>query len=616
MSSHVAFRRQPVEQQVAQNLRTITFPAPTRGIIENENESYMQPGGAIVQDNWAPTVRGVKLRGGYIRWCDLHSLDAPAWQTAHAYTVGQRIFDGVSGTFWDVSVAHTSAATGTFAADRALNPTFWTVAAPATITRLPVISAFEYVSGGTAKMFAANVNKLFDVTASGPILVKGGRTDGNYSAVQMANATGDYLIALNDVGDFALRYDGTTWTTLTGVIGAAGDGISNITYDPTKIPAGVAQGTGLVQVWKYRNRLFFIQAGSMNAWYLPIDSVGGVLQPIPLSGAASKGGKLIFGAVWSLDAGDGTDDKCCFVTDQGEVLIFTGTDPSNATNWRQEGRYHVSPPLGKNASITVGGDLLILTVDGIVPVSQAISKEAGQLELAALTRTIKPLWRENVNAKRDKPWTAKKWDEYGALFVTTPGGPEGSRYCLVANNVTGAWCRFVGYDATCWIRLRADLFFGTQDGIVMQADRTGYDDGEHKKIPYLATLVGGWETFGAPSSQIVWHQSRASFKAAAGEPFQPQLSVTTDYTVTIPPPPNPGPDPGLREVWDQGLWDQARWDQASIGTPPVRNTLWVSIGQTGFAIAPIVQVMVAQVARPNVEMIATAAIYEPAGVNV
>ena len=75
MSRHAAFRRQPVEQQFAQNLRTVTLPAPTRGIIQNENESYMQPGGCVVCDNWAPTMRGVKLRGGSIMHCDLHSLE-------------------------------------------------------------------------------------------------------------------------------------------------------------------------------------------------------------------------------------------------------------------------------------------------------------------------------------------------------------------------------------------------------------------------------------------------------------------------------------------------------------------------------------------------------------
>ena len=50
-------------------------------------------------------------------------------------------------------------------------------------------------------------------------------------------------------------------------------------------------------------------------------------KPIYLSGASTKGGKLLFGATWSIDAGDGTDDKCVFVTDNGEVLVFTGSDP-------------------------------------------------------------------------------------------------------------------------------------------------------------------------------------------------------------------------------------------------------------------------------------------------
>jgi hypothetical protein len=270
--------------------------------------------------------------------------------------------------------------------------------------------------------------------------------------------------------------------------------------------------------------------------------------------------------------------------------------------------------MGMNAHTLIGGDLIILTVDGMVPISLAIQKDAGQMELATLTRMIKPLWRENVenSTKRANPWTIKKWDEYGGYFVALPGGKPGQRYCLAANNTTGAWCRFMGWDATCFIRMRGDMFFGTQGGIVMQADRTGYDDG----VPYVATLVGGWEMFKAPSQQVTLHQMRAIFTSRANEPFQPQLSATTDFQVIIPPPPEIGLDPGLVDVWDQGLWDNALWDQPGLGRPPHRNTLWVSIGMTGFAHAPIVQVYVGQQARPDVELVALGATYEIAGVNV
>jgi hypothetical protein len=253
-----------------------------------------------------------------------------------------------------------------------------------------------------------------------------------------------------------------------------------------------------------------------------------------------------------------------------------------------------------------------MTTDGIVPVSSAITKSPGQLELAMITRQIKPMWRDEVAAKRSWSWTIKAWDEYGGIFVTWPGGLPGNRYCAAINNATGAWTRVVGWDATCFLRMRGDMFFGTQGGIVMQADRTGTDDG----VKYVATLVGGWETFGQPSQQNVWHQARAVFTSGAAEPFEPQLSTTTDFVIVLPTPPPPGPDPGLQDVWDQGLWDHALWDQPSLGRAPFRNTMWVSIGQTGFAHAPIVQITVSQQARPNVELIAISATMEPAGVNV
>jgi pyocin large subunit-like protein len=60
----------------------------------------------------------------------------------------------------------------------------------------------------------------------------------------------------------------------------------------------------------------------------------------------------------------------------------------------------------------------------------------------------------------------------------------------------------------------------------------------------------------------------------------------------------------------------AQWDQAAPGRPIVRNTMWVSIGMTGFSHAPVVQVTVAQQAKPNVDLISIAATFERAGINV
>src|SRR2546421_8886060 len=98
-------------------------------------------------------------------------------------------------------------------------------------------------------------------------------------------------MGVKDPGDCPSRFEGAAWTTLNAgqITGPAG--------------STVVAGHNLTYVWKYRNRWFFIEGSSMNAWYLPLNAIQGALQMIPLSGAAKKGGKLLFGATWSLDAG-------------------------------------------------------------------------------------------------------------------------------------------------------------------------------------------------------------------------------------------------------------------------------------------------------------------------
>lgn len=55
------------------------------------------------------------------------------WQNSVAYVVGDRVSDPDDGQIYLCEVAHTSAATGTFSADRTANPTYWTA-----INNLPV----------------------------------------------------------------------------------------------------------------------------------------------------------------------------------------------------------------------------------------------------------------------------------------------------------------------------------------------------------------------------------------------------------------------------------------------------------------------------------------------
>jgi hypothetical protein len=618
--------------------------APLRGLILNENAAFMNPGGALVLDNWFPTDAAIKLRGGSKTWTKLGNATTP--DTA------------------------------------------------------PVRSMFNYIAGSNKQLFAANDSKIYNCTAAAdyatlvtpaPNSPDFNITNGNYSTVTYATIGGTtYLLAVNDNGDPVLRYNGTSWVWLDPstiavwanntdyALGALAKDISDTTYwrclvahtsatsgtfaaDRTAHPtywsataadgaswitgptgSPVAAGRGLTQTFKYRNRVFFVQAGSMNAWYLQtLDAIGGQLGNINLAGAATLGGTLLLGCAWSVSAGDGIDDKCVFVTTEGEVLIFTGTNPGDPQNWRQQGRYQIAKPLGKNAWLRIGGDVLIITVDGLVPISQCLTKDIEALEFSALTVTIRQLWKSEVLARNNNQWTLRKWDEYGGIFITLPGGGPGEYKCFVTNTITGAWCRFTGWDMMCLETLSGNMFFGTQNGRIIQADIGGTDEGstltpDTSPRLYVCSYVGGWETFGAPPNTFVVRQGRCSFNSLkATEPFVPQVTMATNYSFDLPPPPDPGPDPGLQEVWDEGLWGsdagtpgnpippgttpepgRARWDQGAPIPPNTRTTYWVSIGETGWAHAPIVQVSVYQAAKPTVEMLGVTFIAEPAGVAV
>jgi len=135
------------------------------------------------------------------------------------------------------------------------------------------------------------------------------------------------------------------------------------------------------------------------------------------------------------------------------------------------------------------------------------------------------------------------------------------------------------------------------------------------------TTVSTWfPEWTSSSSKVTTTVSRPEVKSEeasrVGNRAFNQLSATVNYVITLPTPPNAGPDPGVLDLWDEGLWDDAEWDAGTPPAPTIRNTGWVSIGQTGFSHAPIVQVTVAQQARPEVDLISIAATFERAGINV
>lgn len=445
-----------------------------------------------------------------------------------------------------------------------------------------VTALFRYKTGSTEKFFGATASSIYDLTtvadpAAVPTAAVTGQTSGDYSTEQFGTTSGNYLYICNGT-DSPRLYDGSTFTAITGASSPAITGVttSNLSF-----------------VWAYASRLFFVEKNTLKAWYLPVDSIGGAATSFSLAGIFTRGGSLLCGATWSVDAGDGMDDKCVFISTEGEVAIYSGTDPSSASAWSKDGVYQIGAPLGFNAISKAGGDLLIATKLGLIPLSQAISRDTAALSLAAVSMPIEPYWQEMVQDRVSKNWQIIKHEENGYMVVSQPeGGPsEGS--CLVVNLHTAAWSRFTGWDTQCVGRFLNDGYFGSANAKVYRMEVGGYDD----TMPYTAIYLGQHSNLGIPGAVKTVVQARAYFEAST--PILPYISAQADYATTTGQAPN-APAVTALDGWDVSAWDVGLWDAASTGETSL-VPLWYAVGVSGAVIAPEVQLSSGSSAASDVE---------------
>jgi hypothetical protein len=587
----------------------VSIPAPVRGWIENDNLARNGGLGASVLENWFPTANGLRVRKGSLKKA----------------TIG-------AGKI--------------------------------------VRSLMAYRSAGSSKVFAASDTDVYDITLFNasvvPTPVYTQRSSGRWSYVQMAIASSEYLVAVNGA-NLAMYYDGTSWNplaataihslsyntltqafvtggALTGATSGATGTIRGVFPDtPTtgllKISSltgtfangetitgssgGSAKANGTTSsasaititgvdtsvlnfVWTHGSRLWFVEDGTTKAWYLPVSQIGGAAVSFDLGGVFQKGGKLLFGGAWSSDSGSGMGDRNVFVSDQGEVAVYEGTNPSDAAAFSLVGRYDLGRPV-TTQTLRAGGDLLIATADGLTPMSQVVSKDPAALSSSSVTYPIEPAWqwttRSNINVQ---PVQILKWQAEAMGIFGFPH--RGVTETFVVNLTTGAWAKWTGLDVQS-LALHGDMaLYGDSNGSIYHIEGGGSDNG----APYVCRYAGLPEDFGSAAAHKVVAQARATFRALV--PFTPRLSVATNYRKEF----GPAPDVVLEDIeaalWDVGIWDQSRWDDNPLNEERhTAITHWRSIGRNGYAISPQVQITAGSTRKLDAELISIDLLYMVGG---
>jgi len=413
-----------------------------------------------------------------------------------------------------------------------------------------------HVSSTADDIFAACGGSIFDVSNLGeaPVEVYTGAGNARWQWINFANDAGTFLIAAN--GSVApVYYNGTAFadTAITGTSGS-------ITLDPTT----------LVDVMDHKGRLFFVQENSLRTWFLDPFAIQGTARLLDLGPIFDKGGAILCQATWTLDGGSGADDLAVWVTTQGQVAVYQGLDPSDANNWALVGVYDLGLPLSRRSLIKYGSDLILLTTDGVVPLSQALKLDRAQENLVALTQRIQNAFQQATTRYRNNfGWEGTLYPK-GTLAVFNVPVASLSRSAQYVQNVqTGAWCKFTGINAFCWAVANDQMYFGGSDA-VYQWD-TGYADDETGIVGDIKTA---FNYFGSRGSLKKFEMLQPVLRIASA--LAPAVEIVTDFKERI-----PTAVPTTIAVtggqWDGGLWDVAMWSPSA----QTRDS-WTSVTGIGY----------------------------------
>jgi len=525
-----------------------------------------------------------------------------------------------------------------------------------------VYSLMNYArKNGTNALFAAAETKIWDASTSTATQAFSGITNSKLQFVNFSNAGGDYLVACNGQ-DPTMVYDGTRWffiattstaqtivsitrggtgnltatmttaaphglitgnqitvsgatpTEFNGTYVITRTGASTLTYTMATAPSGNAivvgtyttvgitgvDSSSFINVNLFKNRLWFTQKDTMKIWYLDVNNIGGAATSIDFGSIARNGGYLQAMGTWTLDAGQGADDYAVFVTSMGEILVYNGTDPTTAATWLLKGVWQLGQTFNRKCFFKWSGDLLLLTQDGLVPLSSALQSSRLDPRINLTDKIYYAVSQAATLYYANFGWQIQYFASENMLILNIPTTSGMEQY--VMHTITKSWARFTGIQAYCW-EVSGDntMHFGG-DGFVGNFYAATSDAGAN----ITGVVQQAYSYFDTPGQNKRFTMVRPILQSDGGIP-----SVLCGLSVDFQPIDNSGavsfnPTTQTVGLWDSGVWDSNKWGGGLITT-----RIWQGVTGIGFA-GSINLTAVAQ--GIELHWASTDYVYEPGGV--
>lgn len=418
----------------------------------------------------------------------------------------------------------------------------------------PVRSIIPFTGSESAndKLFAATNTGIWDVTTSTAtptqvLAFSSSAGDAGWgNAVAFTSAAGGHFLLYADEenGLHVYEEDIDTWSEVQSGVGAGQ--ISGV--DPGAV----------VFVTAHKERVWLVEGNTANAYYLPVGAIAGVATKFAFGNKFKAGGDLVGLYRWTMDAGTGPDDYLCGVSRAGDVVLYQGTDPSDADAWAQRGLWYVGAvPAGRRIAADYGGDLVVLTAGGVIPMSKLVAGlPLSDPDLYATRKVGNVFQRIMADERTSEGWAILLHPQDSTVVVLVPQTDQDAEQ-LVMSIPTKGWARHRGLNMRCAGSFDGKLYFGG-DGTVwvndVYQDDQSRDGATAEAIDF--SMLTAFQNFGVPREKRV-QLVRPLFIA---DGVQPDLAVSARYDYDIREADGAQDQAPIDDqAWDYGEWDDALW---------------------------------------------------------
>lgn len=532
------------------SVQTAHVAAPLGGINTVDGGSAMPATDAVSVWNMIAAEYGLRSRLGYQEWVTGLGSEVRTlvpFSGSHKNGSTDKLFACTASGIWDVSASTTSP------------------------TRLIAFSVTSGDAGfGVSHVMATPAGRfvLYCDEENGYFVY----TESNSTWTQVtATATTAWQVShAYVVGDRVLNDSGKTYRCITAGTSAGAGGPTGTAADITDNTAhwayvqavvGNVAPTSLAFVTVWKNRVWLVEKDTSRAWYLGINAIFGDATSFDFGSKMRQGGPLSGLYNWSYDGGSGMDTSLVGISTAGDIVIYQGTDPASATTFGLKGCWYVGGvPAGRRIATDYGGDLLVMSLIGVLPLSKLVIGNPVVDRSQYATAKIANLFNKLASSYRTLAgWSLHIHPTDNALLLCVPTATSQPTAQLAMAFSTRGWSRYRDlpmYSAGTW---NGQMYFGTVDGRVCV--NTGYVDGvllsdANAYTPVRWSFLTAFNNLGNARMKRLAMLLPSIRSETQGPSVQCAARFDFDFSELAAP---AGTGIAAKGTWDNALWDTAVW---------------------------------------------------------